>query len=438
MRVGGSPSQLCVRLPRALLDPQQADLGCGDDDGLLPVRLRLEGGRIRTIKPLPPSPAAACSAEPLPLPLAITPPVDPHVHLDKAFSWPAYPNRQGSLAAALAVNLREGELRSRAQVLERAGRALDQAWRYGLRALRSHVDSGGPCAEPSWEALLELQAQWRGRVELQLVALAPLQHWGRPEGLRLARRVAAAGGLLGGVLGPPFPRSRHDRSALATLLQLAAELGCGLDLHVDETGEAPAAGVRLLVELLERWRPPVPITCSHASSMGLLRPAGQRRLAERLAALELAVVALPTTNFWLLGRRGEATTPERPLAPLRTLQRAGVAVALGADNVQDPWYPGGDFDPLELLRLSHRAAHSSLWHRQGLMPFTTVPARMLGLAWDGIVRPGAPADLLVTSAGSWSELLARPPQRRVLRAGQWLEPPPSQQPPPRLASLAES
>ena len=429
MRVGACPSQLSVLLPRALLDPQRADLGCGDADGLLAVRLQLAAGRIAAIEPL--APAAA------PLPLAITPPVDPHVHLDKAFSWAAYPNREGSLAAALAVNLREGERRSHSQVLERAGRALDQAWRYGLRALRSHVDSGGPCAEPSWDALLALQAQWRGRVELQLVALTPLQHWGTPEGRRLAQRVAAAGGLLGGVLGPPFPRTRNDRSALETLLRLAAELGCGLDLHVDEAGEAPAAGVSLLVQLLERWRPPVPITCSHASSMGLLGPAAQRRLAERLAALELAVVALPTTNFWLLGRRGEATTPERPLAPLRALQRAGVPVALGADNVQDPWYPGGDFDPLELLRLSHRAAHSSLWRRQGLMPFTTVPARMLGLAWDGIVRPGAPADLLVTSAGSWSELLARPPQRRVLRAGQWLEPPPNQQPQGRLASLGD-
>jgi cytosine deaminase len=207
---------------------------------------------------------------------------------------------------------------------------------------------------------------------------------------------------------------------------------------VDEAATAPAHGLRLLVDLLEQGRPPVPITCSHASSMGLLRPEPQRRLAERLAALELSVVTLPTTNFWLLGRRGGLTTPERPLAPVRALQRAGVPVALGADNVQDPWYPAGDFDPLELIRLSHRAAHSSLWSRQGLMPFTTVPARMLGLAWDGVVRPGAPADLLITNAGSWSELMARPPRRRVLRAGAWLEPPVSEQVDPVLASLGAS
>ena len=164
---------LQLQLPRLLLDPLQRDLPCGDADGLLPVQLELEGGQVAAIRPLP---AAG------PLPLALTPLVDAHVHLDKAFSWASHPNRDGTMAAALAANLAEGDQRSRAEVLERAERALGQAWRYGLRALRSHVDSGGPAAEPSWEALLDLRGRWRGRVELQLVALVPLAHWASPQG----------------------------------------------------------------------------------------------------------------------------------------------------------------------------------------------------------------------------------------------------------------
>ena len=424
---GQPPRRLELLLPRVLLDPQQRDLPCGDREGLLPVRLQLASGRVAAIEPL----AAAAQH----LPLALTPPVDPHVHLDKAFSWSAFPNPGGSMAGALAANLREGEQRGREQVLERGERALQQAWRYGLRALRSHVDSGGPCMEPSWEVLLELRERWRGRLELQLVALAPLQHWSTPAGRYQAQRLAAAGGLLGGVLGPPFPRSGADGRALEGLLTLADELGCGIDLHVDEGGASPGSGVALLADRLERLPVSVPITCSHASSMGLLPAGPRRRLAERLAALDVAVVALPTTNFWLLGRQGDLTAPERPLAPLRLLQQAGVAVALGADNVQDPWYPGNDFDPLELLRLAYRATHSPPWQRQGLAPFISVPARLLGLEWDGILRRGSPADLVITSAGSWSELLARPPQRRVLRSGQWLEPPPTQQTSAILDSL---
>ena len=126
--------------------------------------------------------------------LAITPLVDAHVHLDKAFSWEQFPNLAGTMQGALAANWREGEQRSAEQVFQRGSRALEQAWRYGLRALRSHVDSGGPCAEPSWEGLLELQRRWRGRVELQLVALAPLQHWQTPDGQRLRASSLVRGG----------------------------------------------------------------------------------------------------------------------------------------------------------------------------------------------------------------------------------------------------
>jgi cytosine deaminase len=421
-----SPSVLRLQLPRPLLDPLQVDLPCGDADGLVPVELDLEQGRIGAIRPLPSAHG---------LPLALTPPVDAHAHLDKAFSWAAHPNRSGGMAAALEVNLREGQQRTVEEVLIRGERALDQAWRYGLRAIRSHVDSGGPAAEPSWEALLALQQQWRGRVDLQLVALGRLDQWSTPAGHGLARRVAAAGGVLGGVLGPPYPRGRRDAQALHALLKLAAELGCGVDLHVDESGDAPGHGVRLLLDQLARVRPEVLITCSHASSMGLLPLTAQQRLAERLAHWQVAVVALPTTNFWLLGRRGDQDLSQRPMAPVRQLQRAGVAVAVGGDNVQDPWDPSGDFDPLELLRLTSRVAHCPPWQRQGLAPFTTVPARMLALAWDGIVRRGAPADLLITSACCWSDLLARPPQRRVLRAGQWLPAAITEQPAPSLASL---
>ncbi|MBM5784407.1 MAG: amidohydrolase family protein, partial [Cyanobacteria bacterium K_DeepCast_35m_m1_288] len=348
------PSSLQLQLPRLLLDPCQRDLPCGDADGLLPVQLELEAGRVAAIRPL---------ASPKGLPLALTPLVEAHAHLDKAFSWAQHPNRSGQMADALIVNLREGEQRTLEQMRQRAGRALDQAWRYGLRAIRSHIDSGGPGAAPSWEALLDLQQQWRGRVELQLVALVPISHWSTETGRDLAQRVAQAGGLLGGVLGPPYPRARRDRQALQGMLHLAEQLGCGIDLHVDESGEAPGQGVALLLEQLERRRPQLPITCSHASSMGLLPLAAQQRLAERLARLQVEVVALPTTNLWLLGRRGDDDLAQRPLAPVRQLQRAGVLVAVGGDNVQDPWDPGSDFDPLELLRLASRVCHCPPWQR---------------------------------------------------------------------------
>ena len=185
-----------LRIPRCLLDPV-ACLPPPDRDGLATVQIEHAEGRITALHPveLPPSRQ---------LPLVLTPPVDPHVHLDKAFSGASFPNPSGTMAGALEANLRELGERCGEQVLQRAGMALERAWRHGLRALRSHVDSQAPAALEVWEALQQLRARWAGRVDLQLVALAPLGYWRTAAGDLLARRVARDGGLLGSVVGTPY------------------------------------------------------------------------------------------------------------------------------------------------------------------------------------------------------------------------------------------
>ena len=408
---------VAARVPRLLLDPRAHHLPTPDAEGLVPVRLHWAEGGISRIEPLKESEAA------VPLPLALTPLVEPHAHLDKAFTAAAFPNRAGTMEAALAANRREFAGRTAEQVLERGERALELAWRNGVRAIRSHVDGVGPAAAPSWQALQQLQQRWRGRVELQLVWLAPLSHWATPEGERQAQVLAAAGGLLGGVLGPPYRFNAEAPQLVLQLLQLAERLGLGVDLHVDESDTQPGRGVALLARTVLEQRLAVPVTCSHASSLGLLGGRRLARLSDQMAAAELTVVALPATNLWLLGRRPEGTPLLRPMAPVIALQQAGVAVALGGDNVQDPWFPGGDFDPLVVLGLTAVAFHLVPWERQGLAPFTTAGARLLGLEWDGVLRPGAPADLVVLGVSGWNELLTRPPQRRVLREGRWINPP---------------
>jgi cytosine deaminase len=445
-----------LRIPRCLLDPA-IPLPPADRDGLVLVSLEHGDGRIRTIRPaeastagttsdtsLSPIPwttaapgsANAPSLEPIQPPLALTPLVDAHVHLDKAWSADAFPNPAGTMDGALAANLAEIAQRTPEAVLERGERALALAWRHGCRALRSHVDSLGPAAAGGWEALLTLRQRWSDRLDLQLVAMAPLIHWASPEGEAQARRVVASGGLLGAVVGPPFARRSYDSERLHALLRLADRLGAGIDLHIDESDRLPGLGLRRLAGLLERQPCSVPITCSHASSMALLADRPLARLADRLAALEVAVVALPLTNLWLLGKREGYTPLRRPQAPLQQLQAAGVTVAVASDNVRDPWYPGGNFDPLELLRLAPLLSQQLPWQRRGLAPFSSGASRLLDLPWDGVLRVGSPADLVVLSCSSWGELLARTPRRRVLRAGRWLPPPEAEASPGPLTAPA--
>ena len=165
----------------------------------------------------------------------------------------------------------------------------------------------------------------------------------------------------------------------------------------------------------------VPVTCSHASSLSLLSAGALQRLGTRMARQNLQVVALPLTNGWLLGHRDNETPLCRPLAPVRQLQRAGIPVAVGGDNVQDPWYPGGQLDPLALMAMSLPLAQLAPWDDHGLKPFGIDATGLMGLDWDGRLRAGAPADLIHLPEAGWPELLAMACRRRVLAGGDWVQ-----------------
>ena len=413
--MSSSVSAVEAWVPRSLLELDGTSvIPPATAEGLTAVRLSWSAGRLLAPQPLE-------SGSRYPEVLVLPRLVDPHVHLDKAFTWPEHPNLSGTYDGALEANLREHAGRDANAVRARGETALKLACGHGLRAVRTHIDSLGPGAMPSWEALEELKSSWKEQLEVQLVALVPIAHWATADGARLAKRVAACGGMLGGVLVPPC-HGAAVRDHLRALLQLAEQHGCPVDLHIDEADHGPAAGVTQLLRVLERFPCSQRITCSHSSSLALLDPRSLERLGARMAVQRLQVVALPLTNAWLLSRTTHATPVCRPLAPIRQLQRAGITVAVGGDNVADPWFPGGDFDPLALMASSLPLAQLAPWQRLGLSPFTTAAAHVMDLAWDGVIRRDAPADLVMLQAQTWSAALRRPPQRQVLIAGRWWEP----------------
>ena len=87
-------------------------------------------------------------------------------------------------------------------------------------------------------------------------------------------------------------------------------------------------------------------------------PLDRKLYAKELARLQVEVVALPTTNLWLLGRCGDEDLAQRPLAPVRQLHRAGVVVAVGGGSVLDsakmflPGVASGDFAEIHAAKFS--------------------------------------------------------------------------------------
>ncbi len=382
-------------------------------EGLCSLRIFLGGGIIRGFEII-----NYCSEKCFGLLLPRL--VEPHAHLDKAFTWKDFPNLSGTYEGAMKANLEEHKNRNKSKVRFRAEKALELGLKNGLRAIRSHVDSFGLVGSQTWDVLLEIKSEWEKKIELQLVAMVPLEYWRSNEGKTLAKRVSSECGLIGGVIAPPYKKTQL-RESLHEVFSLANDLGCGIDFHIDESHLDPGGGLRELLYVLDCISMDVPLTCSHLSSMSLLSHKDLRVFAERLAKYEVKVVALPLTNFWLLSRDNMTTPVKRPLAPIKQLQKAGVTVGIGGDNVQDPWNPIGDFDPLSLIAASIPMAQVAPWQREGLATFTTGAARLMDLEWDGSFQVGSPADFILLNTDSWASALSMSPDRKVMINGTWIE-----------------
>ena len=382
-------------------------------EGLVAARIAWEEGRIIQIESISLSQGRS-------LDLLLPRLVEPHAHIDKAFSWEEFPNLKGTYKGALNTNLREYKERTVEKVIIRAEKSLDIAMRNGLRAIRTHIDSFGLNSEITWERLIDLKKKWSDLIQLQFVGLVPLEYWDSGEGKLLASRIASLGGLLGAVIVPPF-KNKRTYYLIKNMLILASKLGCGVDFHIDESIQYPGAGLKQLIRVLDEYQFKIPITCSHSSSMSLLPSRQLKVLADKLAKYKVNVIALPLTNAWLLGRSENQTPYKRPLAPIIQLQKAGVNVSVGGDNVQDPWFPMGNFDPISLISFSIPLAQLSPWERLGLSPFTSAPSLMMGLDWDSIIDIGNPADFILLKGSSWIEALALPTHRKVMVNGLWLD-----------------
>ena len=191
--ISSHPKSCCINvlIPRCLIGNGRDVLGTSiDKEGLSAVQVEWRNGTINSIKGLKETPTS-------PKEILLPRFVEPHAHLDKAFSWSRSPNLKGSYQEALAANLREYQMRSIDQLLFSIEKSLDLALVNGIGAIRSHIDSFGRTALKDWDLLENVRTKWRDKIFLQFVALVPLDFWQTYEGELLAQKVASNGALLG-------------------------------------------------------------------------------------------------------------------------------------------------------------------------------------------------------------------------------------------------
>lgn len=378
------------------------------------VDIGLADGRIASLSPAVPGPGRDLDGG-----LVLPAFADIHTHLDKGHIWPRKPNPDGSFMGAIEA---VGEDRERhwtgPDIARRMDFALRCAYAHGTAAIRTHIDSGPPQGSVSWPVLADMRERWRGRIELQAVALVGPDILIDRKALSEAAKVAKDfGGLLGGAIAV------HPESALAmrNAVEIAGEFGLDLDLHCDETLDPAARSLLHLAEAVTATGFAGKVLAGHCCALSVQDHATQQRTIDAVAEAKLAVVSLPMCNLYLQDRASDRTPVRRGVTLLRELHAAGVPVAMSSDNTRDPFYAYGDLDPLEVLREGVRILHlehpaNMAWSWAGALGREA--AAIAGFAHTARLEIGAPADLVLFRARSWNELLSRPQSdRQVLRAG---------------------
>ena len=338
---------------------------------------------------------------------------EPHAHLDKAFLSERVGNPTGDLMGAINAMEANRHLMTIDDTIARAERAVRLMVSNGVTAIRTHADVTEWNSLDAIEALTEVRNRTRDIVEMQIVALLgwPLSGDLGHANLTLGKKAIELGAdILGGC-----PHLDVDPvGANIALLRLATELGCALDLHTDEHTDAHRVSLEDLAERVIATKFDHSVTASHCVSLGMQAEDVQQRISEKVAQANIGVVALPHTNLFLQGREN-LTAPPRGLTAISKLRMAGVRVAAGADNLQDPFNPLGNGDPLETAALMVLAAHQL--PGDAFDAISNTAKSVIGTAQSHL-KIGDRADLMLTQAESLREAIAnRSAQTMVMHRG---------------------
>jgi len=384
--------------------------------GLEQVDIVISDGRIASIAPHQPGPGRDLDRG-----LVLPAFVDIHTHIDKGHIWPRKQNPDGTwLGALLAVQTDRVGLWSKTDVGRRMDFALRSAYAHGTAAIRTHLDSIPPQQDISWDVFAEIRDAWRDRVELQAVSLVHADCILDPAQFDLvARKVKEVGGLLG-VAVHSDPRSKQT---MLTLLEKAGELALDVDVHADETDDPASDSLERLAEAVIETGYDGRVLAGHCCVLTVQDEATQKRTIEKVAHAGVSIVSLPMCNMYLQDRDadGRNTPMRRGVTLLKEFREAGVAVAIASDNTRDPFYAYGDLDALEVLREGARIVHFDHPQDQAWSWARTIAgdaAAIAGLDYKATIAVGAPADLVLFRARTWTELLSRPQtDRMVMRKG---------------------
>ncbi|MGB9097704.1 amidohydrolase family protein [Erwinia sp.] len=331
--------------------------------------------------------------------------VEGHAHIDKSVwgrEW--YHNDVPRDLTAIIANEREYRRTQKPDIQLQSERITRECIKHGTSFIRTHIDIDNECGLDNFAGVLATKEKLRGQVDIETVAFPQsgiLRSPGTEAYLEKALQMGAD--QIGGL--DPCSYEKDPVTHLDILFRLATQYGKGVDIHLHELGELGAFSTELIINRTREYGLAGKVTISHAFCLGMVDADAQKRFADQLAELDIAIATTAPTNV--------------AVPPFDLLRAAGVRICAGNDGVRDTWNPYGNGDMLQramLMGLRYR------WRKDSeiLKAARTVTeggAQVMRLENYGL-NVGCRADMVLVPARSMAEaVVSTPTGRTVIKNG---------------------
>jgi len=340
--------------------------------------------------------------------------VNGHLHLDKVYTLSMVGEKAleaykgGSMGAAmtaieLAAKVKENY--SESWIVPNVERAVRLAIKFGNSYIRAFADTDTKGKLEGVKSLIKVRDAHKDDITVQVVAFPQdgvVRDPGAEDYVRQALELGAD--VVGGIPWIEYTDA-DSQEHIDRMFALAKKYDKDVSMLIDDAGDPGLRTLEMLAvkTIKEGWEGRV--TVQHARAMALYPDPYYRKIEALLKRGRIGVVSDPQTG---------------PLhARVRDLYEAGVAIALGQDDIADAYYPFGRNNMLEVAFLAAHLMWMTTFADMEILYdlITTRAAEALGI--DGYaLKTGNAANLVVLNAASvWEALWSHEAPLHVIKNG---------------------
>ncbi len=282
--------------------------------------------------------------------LVLPPYVDPHLHLDYVYTLSELGQEgagSGTLFEAIELWPKFKETLTIESVKRLAMKGIKDEVSQGVQHIRTHIDVTDPNFT-ALKAMLEMKEDLKETLDIQIVAFPQQGMYTYKGGLELVEEALKMGADVVGGIPHYEPAREFGERSVHDIVKLALKYDKQIDVHCDETDDPNSRFVELLNALVLMEDYGTMTTASHTCSFGSADDSYAFRMMDIFRKSKMNFISCPTENAYLQGRQ-DTYPKRRGLTRVKEFLESGINVAFAQDSINDPWYPMGNGNMMNIL-----------------------------------------------------------------------------------------